>query len=142
MSAAPHAEPAGSLAPVSFAEGVLQALPRVRAWIWWSVKLAGVRRCRPSGGARALIEVEAGLVAQLARDLRLALVQAAHCVDEREGEVLLEAQQRRVVLLRAAAGPSASALVLFNFSACMISVHWLQHRMLTLTVAPAAAPEP
>jgi hypothetical protein len=108
--AAPHAEPAGSLAPACSAEGVMQARPPARAWICRSMGGAGVRRCGRSGRARALIEVEAGLVAQLARDLRLALVQAAHGVDEREGEVLLEAQQRRVVLLRGAASPSALLL--------------------------------
>ncbi len=75
--------------------------------------------------ARGRVEVERGLVAQLAPDLRAALLQAAHPVDQAEGEVLLQAQQRAVVRLGAPSSRAARLIRLLCFkdnSCCICSI--------------------
>lgn len=53
----------------------------------------------PDGSIRGLIKVQGRLVAQFSCNLGLAFFQAAHGINQREGEVLLEPQQRVVVRL-------------------------------------------
>lgn len=78
------------------------------------------------GGVRALVEVEGALIAQLMRDLGLALLERPRRVDHRERHQALQLGQRRVVLPEDAV--SQAALVRRLVGAPLLSAHprpWL-----------------
>ena len=54
----------------------------------------------PDGGIGGLIQVQAALVAQLPGDLGTCVLQAAHCIYQAEGKVLLQPQDGSIVRLQ------------------------------------------